>query len=162
MPRHSLAICPIRPRDQLPSRRRYGTAISSLQSSGMMVRISTNTPVRTDGVAVVNNEHLTEALRRLRKTSSDNNVDRYVVLSSVRSMLISVAWSTIYYLLSYQHREPTRSDSRCCPFYRPSCLGTTASEKRPDCKKWARAKHPQCVAREVQKTSKGQPRKRRP
>jgi hypothetical protein len=26
----------------------------------------------------VNNEHLTEALRRLRKTSSDNNVDRYV------------------------------------------------------------------------------------
>jgi len=44
----------------------------------MMVRISTNAPVRTDGAAVVNNEHLTEALRRLRKTSSDNNVDRYV------------------------------------------------------------------------------------
>ena len=29
-------------------------------------------------VAVVNNEHLTEALRRLRKNSSDNNVDRQV------------------------------------------------------------------------------------
>lgn len=33
-------------------------------------------PGRADEVAVVNNEHLTEALRRLRKTSSDNNVDR--------------------------------------------------------------------------------------
>lgn len=35
-----------------------------------------------DIAAVINNEHLTEALRRLRKTSSDNNVDRYVLLSS--------------------------------------------------------------------------------
>jgi hypothetical protein len=38
---------------------------------------------------VVNNEHLTEALRRLRKTSSDNNVDRYVPRPSSNEILTS-------------------------------------------------------------------------
>ena len=38
---------------------------------------------------MVTNEHLTEALRRLRKNSSDNNVDRYVALILVKSDLTS-------------------------------------------------------------------------
>ncbi|WRT65903.1 uncharacterized protein IL334_002854 [Kwoniella shivajii] len=37
--------------------------------------------------AVVNNEHLTEALRRLRKNSSDNNVDRRLVTNILLSFL---------------------------------------------------------------------------
>lgn len=38
-------------------------------------------------LAVVNNEHLTEALRRLRKNSSENNVDRRLVTNILLSFL---------------------------------------------------------------------------
>ncbi|WVQ70985.1 hypothetical protein IAR50_000510 [Cryptococcus sp. DSM 104548] len=37
--------------------------------------------------AVINNEHLTEALRRLRKNQSDNNVDRRLVTNIILSFL---------------------------------------------------------------------------
>lgn len=42
---------------------------------------------RANCPAVVNNEHLTEALRRLRKNSSDNNVDRRLVTNILLSFL---------------------------------------------------------------------------
>lgn len=45
-----------------------------------------------DDSAVVNNEHLTEALRRLRNSTSDTNVDRQVCLHS-STKLIRVAAS---------------------------------------------------------------------
>lgn len=49
--------------------------IAKLRHEGESVQ---DPPGQSSCVAVVNNEHLTEALRRLRKNSSDNNVDRSV------------------------------------------------------------------------------------
>lgn len=40
----------------------------------------TNHVVLIIGLAIILNEHLTEAIRRLRRDASDNNVDRFAVL----------------------------------------------------------------------------------
>jgi hypothetical protein len=57
----------IKEKNQLISKLRHDGEFHSYQRSSLM------------SVAVVNNEHLTEALRRLRKNTSDNNVDKRLV-----------------------------------------------------------------------------------
>lgn len=49
--------------------------------------VSSTSQFRANHTAVVTNEHLTEALRRLRKNTSDNNVDRRLVTNILLSFL---------------------------------------------------------------------------
>jgi len=62
---------------------------------------------------VVNNEHLTEALRRLRKTSSDNNVDRYVKhISEASTANVRVSRSRLVTNILLSFLNTHRGDSK--------------------------------------------------
>lgn len=66
--------------------------IGKLRHEGsVFVPLITNHVVLTIGLAIILNEHLTEAIRRLRRDASDNNVDRFAVLLCTITQLLNVA-----------------------------------------------------------------------
>lgn len=87
--------------------------------------------------AVILNEHLIEAMRRLKRDSGENSVDRYAaayahirVSSLTRGFLHAAASCRTFSSLSSPPRAATRSDSRCCSSSRRSSPGPMTSEKK--------------------------------